>query len=104
MLAITIVRLYYFLGFKMNDHELRECIMTDDFLKKLEEKVMALLTELEDLRFDVQQLKQENSDLKVEKLHYTQRLQGLISLLDSIDAEMEVSAAFPAHTDELEAI
>ncbi len=62
-----------------------EVIMTDNFLQKLEEKITILLAELEDLRFEVQQLQQENADLKVEKLNYTKRLQELIALLDSID-------------------
>ena len=45
--------------------------MTDTLIQKLEEKVMMLVTELEDLRFEVQQLKQENSHFKAEKARYT---------------------------------
>lgn len=78
--------------------------MTDNFLQKLEEKVMILLTELEDLRFEVQQLKQENSNLKVDKLNYTQKLQGLISLLDSVNDAIDESVAPSVNTYELEAM
>lgn len=74
--------------------------MTDTLIQTLEEKVMLLLTELEDLRFEVQQLKQENNQFKTEKAHYTQKLQGLISLLDSSEVEMNVSIP----VDELEAM
>ena len=60
--------------------------MTDTLIQKLEEKVMMLVTELEDLRFEIQQLREENSSFKNEKARYTQKLQGLISMLDSVDA------------------
>ncbi len=78
--------------------------MTDTLIQTLEEKVMMLLTELEDLRFEVQQLKQENSHFKAEKINYTQKLQGLISLLDSADAEINAAAPVAAHSDEMEAM
>jgi regulator of replication initiation timing len=63
--------------------------MTDNFLHKLEEKVMVLLTELEVLRKDVGLLKQENAHLKAEKQNHAKKLQGLISLLDSLEATTE---------------
>lgn len=66
--------------------------MTDNFLQKLEEKVMVLLTELEALRKDHYQLKQENANLKAEKHNHAKKLQGLISLLDSLEATTEESA------------
>ena len=59
--------------------------MTDNFLHKLEEKVMVLLTELETLRKELQHLRQENTYLKAEQQNYTKKLQGLVSLLDSLD-------------------
>lgn len=61
--------------------------MTDTLLQKLEEKVMLLLTELEDLRFDIERLEQENANLKAEKAKYTQRLQSLVTLLDTVDTD-----------------
>ena len=64
-----------------------------DLIQKLEEKVVLLLTELEDLRFDVERLAQENADLKAEKTKYTQKLQSLIALLDTVD--MDAHAAVP---------
>lgn len=79
--------------------------MTDTALiQKLEEKVMMLLTELEDLRFEVQQLKNENASFKTEKTHYTQKLQSLISLLDSIDVVASAPAPMTANAFELEAM
>lgn len=65
--------------------------MTDNFLQKLEEKVMVLLTELEVLRKEHSQLKQENANLKAEKQNHAKKLQGLISLLDSLEATTEES-------------
>lgn len=59
--------------------------MTENLLQKIEEKVMILVTELEDLRKEMQKVKQENAILKSEKVSYAQKLQGLISLLESID-------------------
>jgi hypothetical protein len=66
--------------------------MTDNFLQKLEEKVMVLLTELEVLRKEHSQLKQENATLKAEKQNHAKKLQGLISLLDSLEATVEDSS------------
>ena len=69
--------------------------MTDNFLQKLEEKVMVLLTELETLRKEHSQLKQENINLKTEKQNHAKKLQGLISLLDSLEA----TAEDPSHVE-----
>lgn len=70
--------------------------MTDNFLQRLEEKVMVLLTELESLRKELNHLRHENSTLKTEKLNFTKKMQGLISLLDSLEAEHT-----PANTGEI---
>lgn len=59
--------------------------MTDNFLQKLEEKVMVLLTELETLRKEMTQLRKENANLKSDKLNYASKLQGLVSLLESLE-------------------
>ncbi len=85
-----------------NEKQQRELFMTDALIQKLEEKIIMLLTELEDLRFEVRQLKQENSNFKVEKINYTQKLEGLISLLDSVDAAMNASASLPVNAYALE--
>jgi cell division protein ZapB len=61
--------------------------MTDNFLQKLEEKVMVLLTELESLRKEINHLRHENASLKAEKTNHAKKLQGLVSLLDSLEAE-----------------
>jgi len=63
--------------------------MTDNFLQRLEEKVMVLLTELESLRKEINQLRHENSTLKTEKINYTKKLQALLSLLDSLEEEQQ---------------
>lgn len=61
--------------------------MTDNFLQRLEEKVMVLLTELESLRKELNQLRHENANLKTERTNHAKKLQGLVSLLDSLEAE-----------------
>ena len=61
--------------------------MTDNFLQRLEEKVMVLLTELETLRKEQHQLRNENANLKAEKANHAKKLQSLVSLLDSLEAE-----------------
>lgn len=68
--------------------------MTENLLQKLEEKMMALLSEVEDLRKiageaeelrkSVDALRYENTALKTEKDHHSKKLQDLIALLDSI--------------------
>lgn len=78
--------------------------MTDSILQQLEERITILLAELEDLRFEIKLLKQENSELRSEKLRYTQKLQRLISLLDSIDAVTDEPAGLFVSTFELENI
>ncbi len=57
--------------------------MTDNFLWALEEKVAALLAELDQLRFEVKQLEQDNAQLKAEKWQYTQKTRDIISLLET---------------------
>lgn len=60
--------------------------MTDNLLQKLEERMMTLLAELESLRKETNRLKQENHDLKGEYGNHIKKLQGLVSLLDSLDS------------------
>jgi len=57
--------------------------MTESLLQKLEEKTMNVLTELEKLRGEMKQLKQENFTLRSEKENNTRKLQDLMALLDS---------------------
>ncbi len=66
--------------------------MTDSLLQKVEEKVMALVTELENLRkelhharSDLNHTRAENSTLKSEKINYIEKMQDLVSLLDAVD-------------------
>lgn len=70
--------------------------MTENLLYKLEEKVMVLLTEVEDLRQQVEQTKTENAFLKMEKEKYLtdrynneRKLQDLLSLFEAVNAAPE---------------
>lgn len=72
--------------------------MTDTLLQKVEEKVMTLVTELENLRKELQHTRselnhsrQENTALKSEKMNYVEKMQDLMSLLDAVDTDVEVS-------------
>lgn len=65
--------------------------MMDTMIQTLEDKVMALVNEMEELRKDMQRVKQENIFLKTERENQRQKLQGLISLLESVDAPQESS-------------
>lgn len=69
----------------------------DSLFSKLEEKMMLLLAEIEDLRKENQRLHNENSSLKADRENQRvegikheeelkQRLEGLVSLLDSVNA------------------
>jgi regulator of replication initiation timing len=57
----------------------------ENLLPKLEEKMMLLLTELEDARREIQRLCQENSLLKSDMGNYSKKLMDLLSLLDSVN-------------------
>jgi regulator of replication initiation timing len=59
--------------------------MTETLFQKLEEKMMIVLSEVELLRKEIQRLTQENTALKFEKDNNTQKLQGLVSLLDTMN-------------------
>jgi regulator of replication initiation timing len=59
--------------------------MTENLLQKLEEKMMILLTEVEDLREQTQRLNHENTSLKIERESHAKKLQDLISLLDAVN-------------------
>lgn len=61
--------------------------MTEDLLQKLEEKMMALFSELEDARKEVTRLASENAFLKAEKESHSKKLHDLLSLLDAIHAQ-----------------
>lgn len=65
--------------------------MTENLLQKLEEKVTALLVELETLRKEVGMVKHENQALKAEYQNSSKKLQGLISLLDTMDISSETT-------------
>ena len=58
--------------------------MAENLLQKLEEKMMVLLAELEDLRKESQLLRQENSSLKAQQEIIEKKLEGIVSLLDTV--------------------
>jgi regulator of replication initiation timing len=58
--------------------------MTETLLQKLEEKMMLLLSELEDARREMHRLNHENALLKAEKENHANKLADLISLLETV--------------------
>jgi len=66
--------------------------MTENLLQKLEEKMMTLLSEVEDLRKEVHRLNMESASLKMERENHGRKLQELIGLLDTVNV---VSVASP---------
>jgi regulator of replication initiation timing len=69
--------------------------MTENLLQKLEEKMMLLLTEIEDSRRDIQRLTQENASLKVERENNSRKLTDIILLLDTMSAADNMVMAPP---------
>lgn len=59
--------------------------MTELLLQKLEERMMLLLSEVEDLRKEVLNLRQEGSRLKSEKEVNSKKLSDLLGLLDAVN-------------------
>jgi regulator of replication initiation timing len=60
-------------------------MITENLLQKLEERVMILLSEIEDLRKEVNRLTDENKLFSTEKESHSRKLQDLISLLDAVN-------------------
>lgn len=69
--------------------------MTENLLQKLEERMMQLLTELEDARRELQRINHENSFLKMERETHSKKLADLISLLDSIGTPDNIMGGIP---------
>jgi regulator of replication initiation timing len=61
-----------------------------DMLQKVEEKVLLLLKEIQGMRKEIRELRQENLLLKNSQGNHLQKLQGLVSLLDVLDTENEL--------------
>ncbi|MDR3491829.1 MAG: hypothetical protein P4M12_07305 [Gammaproteobacteria bacterium] len=59
--------------------------MTDSLLQNIEEKVGNLLSEVQALRNEIVQVKQENIFLRSEQDNHAAKLQALISLLDVLN-------------------
>ena len=58
--------------------------MTEKLLQQLEEKIVCLLTELEELHEELELLAQENEALKEEKQRYFSKLQNLVGIIDTL--------------------
>lgn len=58
--------------------------LLENLLHKLEEKMMTLLTEIEDARREIQHLSHENSLLRMDRENHSKKLTDLISLLDTV--------------------
>ena len=58
--------------------------MTENLLYKLEEKMMLVLSEVEELRKEVARLSQENSSMKTDKENHAKKLHDLIMLLEAV--------------------
>jgi regulator of replication initiation timing len=58
--------------------------MTESLLQKLEEKMVMLISEVEELRKEIQHLNHENSALRNERENHARKLQDLIALLDTV--------------------
>lgn len=61
--------------------------MTENLLQKLEEKMMLLVSEIEEAHKEIERLSHENSGLKVERDRHTKKLHDLIALLDVVNHE-----------------
>lgn len=61
--------------------------MTENLLLKLEEKMTSLLSELENLRKELLDVRHENASLKSEKQNTTKKLQDLVAVLDMMSNE-----------------
>lgn len=67
--------------------------MTESLLQKLEEKMVMLISEVEDLRKEIQHLNHENSALRNERESHARKLQDLIALLDTVVSGSDSMAA-----------
>jgi len=61
--------------------------MTENLLQKLEEKMMLLLTEVEDSRREIQRLTHKNLLLEAQQDKYAEKISDLISILDTIPTD-----------------
>jgi chromosome segregation ATPase len=70
-------------------------LTTENLLQKLEERMMLLVSELENLRQSNLQLSHEISALKSERENSSKSLNDLISLLDSVGSTEAAMAKAP---------
>lgn len=70
--------------------------MTETLLQRLEEKMMALFSELEDARKEITKLHHENANLHAEREKHTKKLHDLLSLLDAVNITENITAPINA--------
>lgn len=58
--------------------------MTDNLLQKLEEKMMMVISEVEELRKENQRLNHKNAMLELARENHVKKMQDLIGLIDAI--------------------
>lgn len=63
-----------------------------DFLQRLEDKVLSLVSEVEALREANKRLLVENDELKQRTETESDKLRGILSLLDGVDSPKETAA------------
>lgn len=73
--------------------------MTENLLLQLEEKVIALLSEMEILRNELKQLRQENLSLRSEKASTSDKLKQLLGQLDDLIASRSAMNVMDYQTD-----
>lgn len=59
--------------------------MTENLVQQLEEKLRLLVTELQNTRQELNRVQQENSAFLADKNHHAKKIEGLISLLDTLN-------------------
>lgn len=64
--------------------------MTESLLQKLEERIVLLLTEVEDTRKQIQVLTQENTALRIERKSIEDKLSDLDALLNSVNTADDI--------------
>jgi len=68
--------------------------MSENLLRKLEERVAVLIAELEESRLQLHQVRDELNFLRTEKEEYQKKLHSILAMLGTVDeVDMSVMAA-----------
>jgi hypothetical protein len=74
-------------------------MIDENLIHEVERRAMALLSEVEGLRQQLFRKDQEINALRQKEDENTQRLRGLVALLDSVNPVDQVPAAAPAYAN-----